>query len=125
MPKPSSSDPASQLPMPIGVETFSEMTKSAFAGLGELNGSMYASAIKLNAEWAEFLRGRLETDLKTPALVAACKSPQEAQQVCVDYWMTAFTQYQRELAKLSEIFVAQTAPAVQNQMKAISRGMVA
>jgi hypothetical protein len=128
MPQPLPNDPtqwptANFMP-PLNVNALMGMMQPAFAAMAEFNGKLYDSAARLNTEWAEFLSRRLQEDFAVPQRLAACKSPQEAQQVYVDYWQTAFAQYQSEmgrLAKMSETFAQQTATAVQKHAEAMAQ----
>lgn len=109
--------------MPLNVDALMSMTRPALAAVAEFNGKFYDSAAQFNAEWAEFVSRRLQEDFAVPQRLAACKSPQDAQQVCVNYWKTAFAQYQEELnrlTKMSETFAKQTASAMQKHAEAIN-----
>lgn len=111
---PTTWDPA-ELPAPAGAEALMSMARPAFAAAVEFNGKLADNAIKLGAEWADFLRRRLQQDIAVPQRLAACKSPQEAQEVCVGYWTTAFAQYQDEigrLARLGQAFTEQATAAM-------------
>jgi hypothetical protein len=92
--------------------------------MAEFNGKLCESAAQFNSEWADFVRRRLQEDLAVPQRLSECKTPQEAQQVCIDFWKKAFVQYQDEfsrLAKLSETFARQTAQAAQKHAEAIAQ----
>jgi hypothetical protein len=128
MPKPlpngSAKWPTANFMPPLDVNALMGMMQPAFAAMAEFNGKLYDSAARFNTEWAEFLCRRLQEDFTVPQRLAACKSPQEAQQVYVDYWKRAFAQYQDEmgrLAKMSESFVQQTASATQKHVEAITQ----
>jgi hypothetical protein len=108
--------------MPIRVDALMSMAQPAFAAMAEFNGKLLENAARLNAEWAEFLGRRLQEDIAVPQRLAACKSPQEAQDVCVDYWKTAFAQYQDELgrlAKMNQTFTQQATTAMQKRAEAM------
>jgi hypothetical protein len=110
------------LTMPMRVDALMSMAQPAFAAMAEFNGKLLENAAKLNAEWAEFLGRRLQEDIAVPQRLAACKSPQEAQDVCVDYWRTAFAQYQDEfgrLAKMNQTFTQQATAAMQKRAEAM------
>jgi hypothetical protein len=116
--------PGANLMPPLNVNALMAMSQPAFAAIAEFNGKLCDSAARFNAEWAEFVGRRLQEDFAVPQRLAACKSAQEAQQICVDYWKTAFEQYQDEmgrLAKMSESFTRQTASAMQKHVEAISQ----
>lgn len=110
-----------QLLMPIAVEKFVAMAGPEFAPIVEFNCRLCGGILRLNADWVEFLWRRLQSDLEMPGRIAACGGPQEAQRVCIEYWETAFAQYQEEVAKVGETFLKLTASSVQDQSKAISR----
>jgi len=114
--------PTANLMPPLGFDALMSMTQPALAALAEFNGKLFDSAAQFNAEWAEFLSRRLQEDMAVPQRIAACKSPQDAQQVYVEYWRTAFAQYQEEmgrLTKMTETFAKQTASAMQKHAEAI------
>jgi hypothetical protein len=110
--------------MPVGASAFLSMTRPALTAVAEFNGKLLDTAAKVNAEWADFLGRRLQADLALSQRLVACKSPQEAQQVCLHYWKTAFSQYQDEmgrLAKMSETCARETASTIRNHAQAISQ----
>lgn len=122
MPKPLPNGPTTwetgNLAMPIRIDTLMSVAKPALAAMAEFNGRLLENATKLNAEWAEFLGRRLQEDIAVAQRLAACKSAQEAQDVCVDYWKTAFAQYQDEfgqLAKMNQTFTQQATAAMQKR----------
>jgi cation transport regulator ChaB len=127
MPKPLPNGPTEWAPAnlmtPLNANALMAMTQPAFAAIADFNGKLYDSATRFNTEWAEFLGRRLQEDFAVPQRLSACKSPQEAQQIYVDYWKTAFAQYQDEmgrLAKMSETFARQTASAMQKHAEAMT-----
>ena len=92
------------------------------SAMANFNGMLCESLAHFSTEWAGFLNRRLKEDWAVPQRIAACTSPQELQQVYVDYWSKAFTQYQEELgrlARLGETVTHQTASALQRQMQAM------
>lgn len=112
------------MPMPMGTGAFMTMAQPAFAAMAEINGRICENAAQLGTEWLGFVTRRLREDLAMPQQLAACKSPQEAQQVWVDYWQTTFAQYQDEmgrLAKMGESCAQQTASAIQKHAEAITK----
>ena len=103
---------------PLNVNALMAMTHPAFAAMADFNGKLYDSAARFNTEWAEFLGRRLQEDFAVPQRLSACRSPQRLRQIFVDYWKTAFAQYQDEmgrLAKMSETFARQTASACRSR----------
>jgi hypothetical protein len=111
--------------MPIGAAALMTMAQPAFAAVAEFNSKLLEGATRLNAEWAEFIGRRFQEDLAVPQRLAACKSPQEAQDVCIDYWKTAFAQYQDEigrLTKMSQSLAQQTASSMQKHAEVMSQG---
>ncbi len=93
-----------------------------FSAMASFNGMLCESLAHFSTEWVGFLNRRLKEDWAVPQRIAACTSPQELQQVYVDYWSKAFAQYQEELgrlARLGETVTHQTASALQRQMQAM------
>jgi hypothetical protein len=128
MPKPLPNGPAewqrANFMTPFNVNALVAMSGPAFAAMADFNGKLCESAAEFNAEWTDFLKRRMQEDFAVPQRLSECRSPQEAQQVCVDYWKKAFAQYQDELtrlAKLSESFARQTASAVQKHAEAMTQ----
>ncbi len=116
--------PAANLMPPLSVSALMAITRPALGVMAEFNGRLYDSAARFNAEWAEFLGRRLQEDLAVPQRLAACNSPQEVQQVYVNYWKTAFAQYQDEmgrLAKTGESFARETASAMQKHAEVMTQ----
>ncbi len=127
MPKPLPDGPTqwepANLMYPLNVNALTAMTQSPLAAMADFNGKVCESVAQFSAEWAGFLNRRLKEDWAVPQRVAACTSPQELQQVYVDYWSKAFAQYQEELgrlARLGETVTHQTASALQRQMQAMT-----
>ncbi len=128
MPKPLASGPTAWEPgkfvMPVGIDALVSMAQPALAAMVEFNGRIVDNAAKVSAEWTDFLRRRLQEDMTVPQRLAACQSPQEAQQVLTDYWQKAFAQYQDEmgrLAKMGESFTQQTASAMQKHAEEMTQ----
>lgn len=110
--------------MPIGAGAFMNMAQPAFDAMAEINGKIYENAAQLSTEWFAFLNRRLQEDFAVPQHLAACKNPQEAQQVWVDYWKTTFSQYQDEmerLAKMSQSCAEQTASTIEKHTKTLTK----
>lgn len=111
---------------PLSGGPLMSMMQPAFAAAAEFNSKLYESAARFNAEWTQFLNRRLQEDLAIPQRLAACRSPQEAQQVWVDYWKTALGQYQDEMgrfAKMSETLAQQAAAAMRKHAEAMPEEM--
>lgn len=128
MPKPLTNGPTQWEPtnvtMPPGVNALMGMMQPAFAAMVEFNSKLLDNSARLSAEWADFLGRRVQEDLAVPQRLVACKSPQEAQQVCAEYWKTAFAQYQDEmgrLARMSESLAQKTASAMQKHAEAMAQ----
>lgn len=78
-----------------------------FEAAAQLTTKMCEGVTEIGKELAEFTARRVQEDLTLPARLATCKSPQDVQQVYLDFWTTAFAQYQNEfgrLAKLNQAF---------------------
>lgn len=128
MPKPQPNGPTTwdpaKLPMPMDIGAFMSMSRPALVAMAELNGKLADNALKMGAEWADFVRRRLEEDIAVPQRFVACKTPQEAQTVYVDYWKTAFAQYQDEIGRLtrmSQKFTEQTATAMRKHAEQVTQ----
>jgi hypothetical protein len=109
---------------PFNVNALIAMTAPAFAAVADFNGKLCESAAQFNTEWTDFMKRRMQEDFAVPQRLSECRSPQEAQQVWVDYWKKAFAQYQDEvtrMAKISESFARQTASAVQKHAEAMTQ----
>ena len=116
--------PTANLMMPLNVNALMGMTQPAFAAIADFNGKLCENAAKLSTEWLGFINRRLQEDFTVPQRLAVCGSPQEAQQIYVDYWKKAFAQYQDEmgrLAKMGETFGRQTASAMQKHAEAMTQ----
>jgi hypothetical protein len=116
--------PTANLMPPFNVSALMTMTRPALAVMAEFNGRLYDSVARFNSEWVEFVGRRLQEDFAVPQRLAACKSPLEAQLIYVNYWKTAFAQYQGELgrlAKMGESFARQTTSAMEKHAEAMTR----
>ena len=127
MPKPLPNSPTEWAPAnlmtPLNVNALMAMTQPAFAAMADFNGKLCENAAKFSMEWAGFVNRRLQEDLAMPQRLVTCRSPQEVQQIYVDYWSKALTQYQDELGrltKLGETFARQTAAAMQKHAEAVT-----
>ena len=56
-----------------------------------------------NAECADFVSRRLKEDFVLSERFAKCKSPVDAWRVWADFYLTAFGQYQEELARIARM----------------------
>jgi hypothetical protein len=74
-----------------------------FEAAAQLTTKMCEGVAEVGKELAEFTARRVQEDLRLPARLATCKSPQDVQQVYVDFWTTAFAQYQAEFGRLAEV----------------------
>lgn len=81
------------------------------ARVGEMNGTMLSETAKFNAqigtamqnigrEWSEFIGMRLREDVQLFRTIHDCRSLQDLQQVYMQFWQTAFTQYGEEAQRL-------------------------
>jgi len=74
-----------------------------FEAAAQLTQEMCEGVTEISKEVAEFTARRVQEDLTLPARLLKCKSPQDVQQVYLDYWSTAFAQYQTEFGRLAEL----------------------
>lgn len=83
-----------------------------FEATAQLTAKMCQGVAEIGKELAEFTTQRAREDLMFPARLAKCKAPQDIQQLYMEFWTTAFAQYQSEfgrLAKLNKAFGQATA----------------
>ncbi len=124
MPKPLPNGPTqwepANLMLPfVDAQSVMQPPFSAMANFGMLCESL----AHFSTEWVGFLNRRLKEDWAVPQRLAACTSPQELQQVYIDYWSKAFSQYQEEfgrLARLGELVTRQTASALQRHAETVT-----
>jgi len=88
--------------LPFKVNALSTM-QAPLAAVAEFNAKLCESAAQFGAEWLAFLSRRLKEDWAVPQRMASCASPQELQQVYVDYLWRALSQYQEELGRLARL----------------------
>ncbi len=74
-----------------------------FEAAAQLTTKMCEGGTEIGKELAEFTALRMQEDFTFPARLATCKSPQDVQRVYVDFWTTAFAQYQNEFRRLAEL----------------------
>jgi hypothetical protein len=70
--------------------------------MAEFNGQLCERVAAFNTEWTKFLAQRLEEDVALPQRLAACKSPEEAQEIYVDFWTRGLRDYQEEFFRLAQ-----------------------
>ena len=74
-----------------------------FEAAAQLTAKMCEGVTEIGKELAEFTALRMQEDFTFPARLVTCKSPQDVQQVYLDFWTTAFAQYQNEFSRLAEL----------------------
>lgn len=80
-----------------------ELWGAALAGTITLNGKMYEGWATLGSEWLDFVNRRLKEDLRLPARLCACRSPEEVRDAYAAFWLKAADDYQKEFALLSRL----------------------
>jgi len=125
MPKPLPNGPTrwepTDLLLPFKVNALPTM-QAPLGAMAELNGKLCESAAQFGAEWLAFLSRRLKEDWAVPQRMASCASPQELQQVYVDYLWRALSQYQEELgrlARLGKLVAREAASALDKEAESI------
>jgi hypothetical protein len=94
-------------------------TGPMFEAAAQLTAKMCEGVSEIGKELAEFTARRVQEDLTLPARLATCKSPQDVQQVYLDFWATAFAQYQTEFGRLAELNQAFSRTAASNFGQAV------
>jgi hypothetical protein len=69
----------------------------------QLTAKVCEGVSEISKELADFTARRVQEDIKLPERLVKCRSPQDIQQVYLDYWTTAFAQYQAEFGRLAEL----------------------
>ena len=103
--------------LPFKVNALSTM-QAPLAAVAEFNAKLCESAAQFGAEWLAFLSRRLKEDWAVPQRMASCASPQELQQVYVDYLWKTLSQYQEEfgrLARLGKLVAREAASALEKE----------
>lgn len=83
-------------------DALTRMVHSALTAMAEFNGQLCERVAAFNTEWTKFLAHRLEEDVALPQRLTACKSPEEAQEIYVDFWTRALREYQEEFFRLAQ-----------------------
>ena len=78
-------------------------TGPMFEAAAQATASLCEGVTEIGKELAEFTARRVREDLTFPARLVKCRSPQDVQQAYVDFWTTAFTQYQNEFGRLAKM----------------------
>jgi hypothetical protein len=115
-------EPADLLFLPFRVNALSAL-QAPLTAMTEFNGKLCDSAAQFGAEWVGFLSRRVKEDWAVPQRMAACTTPQEFQQVYLDYWSKAFSEYREEfgrLARLGELVSRETASTLQKHAEAMT-----
>jgi hypothetical protein len=72
------------------------------AAMADLNTKLMAAFASTSEEWAKFVAGRLQEDVRLSRDLAACQTPPEYMNVYRDFYNQAWKDYQREFARLAE-----------------------
>jgi hypothetical protein len=78
-------------------------THAPFAAMADFNTRLFTAFATASEEWAHFVAGRLQEDLRLSRDLAACQTPPEILNVYRDFYEQACKDYGRELAKLAEV----------------------
>lgn len=103
-----------ELESPINIDAMTRMAHSALTAMTEFNGHFFERAAAFNTEWTQFLTRRFNEDIALPQRLTACKSPEEAQEIYVDFWTKALAEYQEEFGRLAQLGQHATREAVSN-----------
>ena len=82
---------------------FLAAAQPATAAMIAANSRMLAAATDINLELFRFVSERLKRDFMTGERVASCRNMSELMEVSASIYRTAFSDYQRELGRLTEI----------------------
>ncbi|MFN3744000.1 MAG: phasin family protein [Hyphomicrobiaceae bacterium] len=96
-------DRAGDLADPFGLGFEGLVTHAPFAVMADFNTKLFTAFATASEEWAQFVAGRLQEDLRLSRDLAACQSPPEILNVYRDFYERACKDYGRGLARLAEV----------------------
>jgi hypothetical protein len=96
-------DRAGDVADPFGMGFAGLATHAPLAAMADFNTKLFTAVAAASEEWAQFVAGRLQEDLRLSRDLAACQSPPEILNVYRVFYEQACKDYGREFARLAEV----------------------
>jgi len=109
-------DPQTGL-MPFRFDLLATMAQPSVAMVADMNGKFLEGAAASTKEWGDFLNRRLAANMALPQQVAACKTADEMQKVCSEFFQEASAHCRDEVEVMTRINMNLTGEAVKTMQR--------
>jgi len=109
-------DPQTGL-MPFRFDLLATMSQPSVAMVADMNGKLLEGVTASTKEWGDFLNRRLAANMALPQQVAACKTADEMQKVCSEFFQEASARCRDEVEVMTRINMNLTGEAVKTMQR--------
>ena len=103
--------------MPFHFDLLAMMSQSSVAMVADMNGKLLEGVAASTKEWGDFLNRRLAANMALPQQVAACKTADEMQKVCFEFFQEASAHCRDEVEVMTRINMDLTGEAVKTMQR--------
>jgi hypothetical protein len=86
-----------------GFKAFAQANQAALGAMTHIGVESMRQMIEMNQQYLDFIRHRLDEDIKAGERISDCKSVPDAMAAVSDFYSKAFEEYSKEMASLSEM----------------------
>jgi hypothetical protein len=103
--------------MPFHFDLLATMSQPSVAMVADMNGKLLEGVAASTKEWGDFLNRRLAANMALPQQVAACKTADEMQKVCSEFFREVSAHCRDEVEMLTRINMNLTGEAVKTMQR--------
>ena len=103
--------------MPFRFGLLATMAQPSLAMVADMNGKLLEGVAATTKEWGDFLNRRLAANMALPQQVAACKTVDEMQKVCSEFFQEASAHCRDEVEVMTRINMNLTGEAVKTMQR--------